>query len=140
MNLLFDGDKLTLNHLPDLNGVDTIILMNQHISESGQAAPRDGRVGRSIRFGKPFGGLSDDFKVADHRILNESIGEKPLSASIRIGNDPINAFQNLRNGNAGDLSSQRNGLFQDSAAQKPINGGFGENVDLPAEKSLQLFL
>lgn len=39
LNLLFDGDKLTLNHLPDLNGVDTIILMNQHISESGQAAP-----------------------------------------------------------------------------------------------------
>ena len=84
-----DGDNL-----PDAFKVDSQIIMDEDVPESGYGAPVDFRMSNPDIIANSFGGFGKGLKVAQDSILNQFRAEETLLTVLAI---PLNAFEAIQN-------------------------------------------
>lgn len=124
------------NHCPDNFYVDSQIVVNKNVSESGQRRPLDFRIDTLEVGGEPLSCFSHCVEIAENGILVESGLNKDLFARSRSDLDTADHFQDvLQVGPV--VFSQCNRLGQYLIPKQWIESWYRDNIDVPPKELLE---
>lgn len=63
--------EVVCDDIPELAKINTVVRVNQHVSETADAPPRDLRVLQPHFVGHALGSFADDFEVSDDRVNDQ---------------------------------------------------------------------